>query len=242
MPSRSRTSAAASATIAAPSAKQPSRGRRAMRELLGVLAPLTPSFWVGGGVPWLLCPLVPAGARARGLPADSAPVRVAHTTAALRLDGVPDEPAWFTTDSITDFRQTDPHPGDAATERTVVRLLAAPVGLWVGVWAYDAEPAAIRHAQLRRDGDLESDDAFTLLLDPLRDNRSGVVLAVNPNGAMVDAEVVNFETVNINWNAVWDARARVTAFGWTAELLIPWQALRYRRGTDVWGLNRGRLI
>ena len=167
---------------------------------------------------------------------------MAHTTAALRLDGVPDEPAWFTTDSITDFRQTDPHEGDPATERTVVRLLAAPVGLWVGVWAYDAEPAAIRHAQLRRDGDLESDDAFTLLLDPLRDNRSGVVLAVNPNGAMVDAEVVNFETVNINWNAVWDARARVTAFGWTAELLIPWQALRYRRGTDVWGLNCQRLI
>src|SRR2546428_2076756 len=59
---------------------------------------------------------------------------------------------------------------------------------------------------------------------------------------MVGAEVVNFETVSINWNAVWGARARVTAFGWTAELLIPWQALRYRRGTDVWGLNCERLI
>jgi len=84
---------------------------------------------------------------------------VIHAMAPLRLDGVPDEPSWLTADSITDFTQREPAEGRPATERTVVRLLATPEGLWVGVWAYDALPAAIRHAALRRDSDFESDDA-----------------------------------------------------------------------------------
>jgi hypothetical protein len=41
---------------------------------------------------------------------------------------------------------------------------------------------------------------------------------------------------------VWDARARVGASGWTAEILIPWQTLRYRPDAEVWGANFRRVI
>ena len=186
------------------------------------------------------CALGPGVLRARAQQAPDA--RVIQATTTLRLDGVPDEPAWLTADSITDFTQKEPAEGRPATERTVVRLLATPGGLWVGVWAYDAVPAAIRHTALRRDSDFESDDAFTLLLDPLRDRRTGFLFAVNPNGAMTDAQLIDFETTNTDWNGVWDARARITPLGWTAELFIPWQTLRYHPNTDVWGVNFRRLI
>ena len=186
------------------------------------------------------CALGPGVLRARAQQAPDA--RVIQATTTLRLDGVPDEPAWLTADSITDFTQKEPAEGRPATERTVVRLLATPGGLWVGVWAYDAVPAAIRHTALRRDSDFESDDAFTLLLDPLRDRRTGFLFAVNPNGAMRDAQLIDFETTNTDWNGVWDARARITPLGWTAELFIPWQTLRYHPNTDVWGVNFRRLI
>jgi len=182
------------------------------------------------------CALGPGVLRARAQQAPDA--RVIQATTTLRLDGVPDEPAWLTADSITDFTQKEPAEGRPATERTVVRLLATPGGLWVGVWAYDAVPAAIRHTALRRDSDFESDDAFTLLLDPLRDRRTGFLFAVNPN----DAQLIDFETTNTDWNGVWDARARITPLGWTAELFIPWQTLRYHPNTDVWGVNFRRLI
>ncbi len=190
----------------------------------------------------VLCGVIATAGRAQWGPPDPSPARVARTAAPISLDGVFDEPAWFTTDSIADFTQTEPDEGQPATERTVVRFLARADGLYVGVWASDSIPGAIRHAQLRRDSDFGSDDSFTLMLDPQRDHRTGYLFAVNPNGAMADAEVINFETTNADWNGVWDARARVTAFGWTAEIFIPWQTLRSRPDGDVWGVNCQRLI
>ena len=175
-------------------------------------------------------------------PAPTSGVRALRTTAAIRLDGVPDEPVWLEADSITEFTQRDPAEGAPATERTVVRFLARPGGLYVGVWAMARAPDRIRRAQLRRDADLESDDVFGLVLDPQRDRRTGYAFSINPNGAMWDAEVLNPENTNDDWNGVWDARARVGPTGWTAELLVPWQTLRYPAAGEAWGLNVGRVI
>ncbi len=169
-------------------------------------------------------------------------VRAGRATAPLRLDGVPDEAVWLTADSITDFRQREPAEGAPATERTVVRLVAAPDGLWVAFWAYDRTPARIVHAQLRRDAEFEGDDWVGIVLDPQRDRRTGFAFQVNANGAMTDGEVSGFEEVNGDWDGVWDARARIGREGWTAELFIPWQTLRYRRDGQGWGLNVARYI
>jgi len=171
-----------------------------------------------------------------------APLRVVQTPVPPRLDGIPNEPVWLTADSISAFTQQDPAEGRPASERTVVRILATPRGLYVGLWSYDSRPGVIRHAQLRRDADFDSDDSFSILLDPLFDHRSGLVFTVNPNGALKDAEVAGFEGDNEEWDGVWDARARITTDGWTAEVLIPWQTLRYRLGEARWGANFRRVI
>src|SRR5260370_16562993 len=73
--------------------------------------------------------------------------RVTHTSAAIRLDGTLAEAVWLGADSITTLTQSDPVEGRAGTERTVVRLLASPEGLYVGGWASDSEPPPSPHAQ-----------------------------------------------------------------------------------------------
>lgn len=171
-----------------------------------------------------------------------APIPVREVPGTIRIDGVPDEPAWQQADSISDFIQREPFEGRPATQRTVVRLLRGPAGLYVGLWAYDDHPDAIRHAQLRRDAEFDSDDSFAMLLSPLRDGRSGYLFEVNPNGAVADAEVRSFEETNPEWDGVWEARARRTERGWTAEILVPWGTLRYRRDRDVWSANFRRRI
>jgi hypothetical protein len=194
----------------------------------------------------LLLALAPAG-RAQGpvlvrVP-DSAPtVRALRTGAALRLDGVPDEPVWLEADSITAFTQREPREGEPATEHTVARFLAAPDGLYVAFWCAETHPGRIVHAQLRRDADMDGDDWVGVVLDPQRDRRTGFAFQVNANGAMGDAEVLNFENANGDWDGVWDARARIGPAGWTAEMFIPWQTLRYRRDGGDWGLNVGRFV
>lgn len=184
-----------------------------------------------------------AAARAQGPAAPpAAPPAVAFTRAPLRLDGVLDEPAWAAADSVVDFTQRDPVEGAPASERTVVRFVGTAEGLWVGVRAYDRDPAGIRHAQLRRDARLGTDDSFTLMLSPTGDKRTGFLFSVNPNGARYDAEIVSFEGENDEWDGIWDARARITADGWQAELLVPWQTLRYEPGADAWDVNLQRFI
>jgi hypothetical protein len=110
-------------------------------------------------------------------------VRVIHTTPAIRLAGTLAEAVWLTANSITAFTPTDPVAGRAGTERTVVRLVATSGGLYVGLWAQDSQPRAIRHAQSRRDSDFGADDSFTLLLGPSRDRRTGFRFDVNPGTA-----------------------------------------------------------
>lgn len=168
--------------------------------------------------------------------------RVHTTRDHLQLDGRLSERAWQRADSIDDFRQRDPAEGDAATERTVLRFVSAREGLWIGIHAYDREPGRVLHAQLRRDTDFDTDDAVQLMLSPLQDKRTGFLFAVNPNGAMADAEVVSFESENSDWDAVWDARAHLTSDGWVAEVFIPWQTLRYRAGSAAWDVNVRRVI
>ncbi len=171
---------------------------------------------------------------------------VRFTPAALRLDGALDEAAWADADSVAAFVQRDPAEGAAMSERTVVRFVGTPDGLWVGLWAYDRDPGGVRRAQLRRDADFGTDDSFTLMLSPTADKRTGFLFSVNPNGALSDAEILNFEQESREWDGIWDARARVTAEGWQAELVIPWQTLRYRTagepGADAWDVNVRRYI
>ena len=169
-------------------------------------------------------------------------VRAAPLAGAIRLDGVPDEPVWLTADSITAFRQQDPAEGEPGTKRTVVRVLADGVGLYVGVWMDDDHPDRLVRAHVRRDDDLESDDSFALLIDSQRDRRSGYVFGTNPNGMLFDGEVENAENLNTDWNGVWDVRTNVGATGWTAEFFIPWQNLRYPAGATALGFNVERLM
>lgn len=185
--------------------------------------------------------LAPASARAQGALTPARPiVRVAP--APLRLDGRVDEAAWAAADSIADFTQSDPDEGAPGSERTVVRFLRTPEGLWIGIVAHDADPGAIRRAQLRRDAEYDTDDHVRVILSPLRDRRTGVLFTVNANGFQHDADLVTFESENADWDGVWDARAQVTARGWEAELFIPWATLRYPTDGEAWDVNVERFI
>lgn len=190
-------------------------------------------------------PAVPA-VRAAGDTARPAAARMTFAKS-VRLDGSLADSAWDRADSITVFTQRDPQQGAPASERTVVRFLGSPEGLWVGVWAYDRDPAGIRRTQLRRDADFGADDHVTVMLSPTADRRTGFLFSINPNGALNDAEILSFESESREWDGVWDGRARVTAEGWQAEMLIPWQTLRYRpvgsdAAADAWDMNVRRFI
>jgi hypothetical protein len=176
--------------------------------------------------------------------ASAAAIRATAITTPVRLDGRLDEPFWASADSITDLRQREPLEGTPASERTVVRVARDADALYVGVRLYDADPSQLRATQLRRDADLsDNDDVVTLLIDGLRDRRSGFLFGTNPNGAMWDAEITLQDDADENWNGVWQVAASRDSAGWTAEFRIPFRTLRFHaESAATFGFNVRRSI
>ena len=197
---------------------------------------------VGCGVVTVLCSVL-GRAEGQSAPPAAPRLRTVQPTAAVRLDGLLDEPVWRTADSITDLTQVEPVEGARTTGRTVVRVLASADAIVVGIMAYDPDPAAIVGYAKARDADLEDEDHIRLLFDTFLDQRSGYVFAVNPNGARYDALVSSRgEEENESWDTIWEAAATRTTNGWSAEIRIPIRSLAFAKGLDRWGFNVERRI
>jgi len=171
-------------------------------------------------------------------------VRAVTTEAAIRVDGVLDEPAWMMAAPITKFLQKDPREGEPATENTEVRILYTKRSLFFAIRCDDSEPARILATELRRDNEFGNDDTISIVMDTLHDNRNGYLFRINPRGTQYDALLTDEGRVtDVNWNEKWNAAARMTDSGWTAEMEIPFKALRLTGEKEQsWGIDFERVI
>jgi len=174
-----------------------------------------------------------------GLPTAAA----TRTSTSIRVDGTLSEAAWKAARPIGPLVQAEPREGNAASEETEVRVLFDLDTLYFGIVCRDRNPSAIVSTQLTRDAELEVDDHVVVVVDPFLDRRNGFFFAVNPSGARSDGQISNnAEHIGLDWDGIWDAAARVTGEGWTAEIAIPFKTLRFRPAQSTWGLNVQRQI
>ncbi len=167
-----------------------------------------------------------------------------RATSPIHLDGVLDEPAWAGAESASGFVQAEPHEGDPASERTRVRIVYDDDYLYVGAEMDDRDPQGIIVHDIRKDFQQDDQDTFELILDTFADRRNGYVFITNPAGGRADEQIANEgKEINTSWDAPWQVRTRRTAAGWTAEMAIPFRALRAAEGAGhVWGVNFSRRI
>jgi hypothetical protein len=160
----------------------------------------------------------------------------------IRVDGGLDEADWARAPLADGFVQAEPRQGEPATEPTEVRVLFDDRYLYFGVVCIDSRgDGDLRVRDLRRDFDDTTDDFFGVAIDGVRDGRSAVVFRVNPRGALRDQQTVDGGLADVEFDAVWFARTARTDRGWTAEMAIPWETLRYRAGADRWNINFQRM-
>ena len=191
---------------------------------------------------WLACCLAIAGGAAAQDGA-SPRLRAGALTAGILVDGALDEASWAGADAVDRFTQTEPKEGAPATARTVVRVLADAKALVVGIVCEDPDPSRIVSFSVRRDASLSSEDHLKVVLGPFLDGRSGYVFAVNPSGARYDALInPGGESENADWDGIWEAAARRTATGWSAELRIPVQTLSFNPSLREWHFNVQRRV
>jgi hypothetical protein len=167
-----------------------------------------------------------------------------------RIDGALEEESWQRASPVDTFTQQEPNEGRPATDRTEVRVLYDSRTIYIGVHAYSTEPVVA--TEMRRDADrLFDEDNFQVIVDTFHDSRNGYMFLTTPLGAKLEQQIFDegegggrgtTANVNRNWDGVWDAAARVTEDGWTAEIAIPVNTVRFVPGNDIWGVNFMRHI
>ena len=91
------------------------------------------------------------------------------------------------------------------------------------------------------------EDNFQVILDTFHDSRNGYMFVTTPLGAKLEQQIFDegegggrggTANINRNWDGVWDAAARSSSDGWTAEIEIPFSTVRFvPSDAQVWGVN-----
>lgn len=160
----------------------------------------------------------------------------------IKLDGLLEEPVWKSSDPACDFLQRDPVDGAPATEKTEVWVAYDEANLYVAAYCHDSEPKGIVGLLGRRDSFVDS-DWFFFAVDPYFDRRSGFMFGVNPSGSIVDEVLYNDVSEDETWDGIWEAKSALTASGWSVEMKIPFNQLRFpKKDKYTWGVNFQRTI
>ena len=159
----------------------------------------------------------------------------------IHLDGKLDEAIWHTAPVATGFRQNQPNEGQPATQRTEVRFAFDNEAIYVGARMYDDSGAAgVRTRLVRRDADIAS-DYFQVIFDTYHDHIGRLFFLVNPSGVRQDANGLGGGS-DPSWDPIWEVKTSIDSLGWTAEMRIPFDQLRYPNTSEeqTWGLQMWR--
>ncbi len=158
------------------------------------------------------------------------------------IDGDLSDPIWANAAIIDDFAQTDPVPGAAPSERTVVRIMYDENNFYLNVYAYDSEPELIVVRSMARDGEIFTGDNISFFLDPGPTRRNAYSFQFSPSGGRNDSLILNNSTELDEWDPIWTLRTMRVTDGWVAEIAVPFRSLSYAEGESDWGFDIARDI
>ncbi len=168
-------------------------------------------------------------------------VQAARADVPVRIDGRLDDDVWQC-EACNGFIQNDPDDGEPSTEKTDVWVAFDDKALYVAAFCYDSDPSKIKKRLGRRDSQIDS-DWFLFAVDPYYDKRTGYLFGVNPSGSILDMTLANDIGEDSSWDGVWDWKTEVNDEGWTVEMKIPFNQIRFPKKDEyVWGVNFRRVI
>lgn len=165
----------------------------------------------------------------------------AYRSGDIRIDGLVEEEAWQDASPVTEFVQGEPVENAPAEQPTEVRVLYDEGALYVSARMYDWQPDRIGTQLVRRDENGQY-DYFELSLDPNSDRRTGYRFRVSAAGVQRDVYLYNDVREDEAWDAVWQSAVHHDSAGWSAELRIPLNQVKYNSADSVqsWGVNFSR--
>ena len=146
----------------------------------------------------------------------------------VAIDGRLDEPAWSRAPLYDRFWEVYPQAESPAQVRTEMRVLYDGQALYVGLRAFDPDPAQLRGPFARRDNVLPDQDMLTIYVDPVGKRKFAQYFRVNPRGSVADG-LYNEDSAKEDPSPDFEFEVATGRFegGWSAEFRIPFSSLRY---------------
>lgn len=161
-----------------------------------------------------------------------------RTDVSPKIDGNLDDAVWANAAIASDFIELRPLPGriESKDGRTEIKILYDDYAIYVSARMYD-KPDSVVHELVPRD-QIGNADFIGIVFDTFLDGVNGNGFFVTAAGVQFDAKYSLIGGEDPNWNAVWESSVKLDDKGWTAEIKIPYSALRFSsKEIQNWGMN-----
>lgn len=162
-----------------------------------------------------------------------------HSNEKITIDGVFNEVIWAKAIPAKDFVMWMPGNGTAEPneKRTEVKVVYDNEAIYFGATMYDDEPAKILKELSQRDNSGIA-DRIGIFLNGYNDGQQEFSFLVSAAGVQEDFLFTESNGEDSSWDAIWESKTQITDFGWTAEIRIPYAALRFSsEKKQTWGVN-----
>ena len=159
----------------------------------------------------------------------------------IKIDGLISEPDWEVAEKAKDFRLVLPVDSGFAKSPSEVVMTYDDKAFYLGITFFDTIPGKRITESFRRDFVFGNNDNVLVFFDTFLDQTNGFSFGASVSGAKWDGTQSNGGTVNLNWDCKWDSKTKQYPDRWVTEMRIPFRSVRFRSGTDKWGVNFSRL-
>ena len=139
------------------------------------------------------------------------------------------------------FIQLEPLNGDTSISNTRIIVMQDEKAIYFGIACYQNVPVTGK-IQVR-DRFAQSDDGIFIILGTFNDNRNAYCFALNPLGTQTDSRIMDDgRTIDYNWDTEWNSSAQIYDWGWFAEMVIPFNSIKFNKNQTDWQINFRRMV
>jgi len=165
-------------------------------------------------------------------------VTIKFITDHIKIDGVLDDAAWESAESIENFWQFFPSDSVRAKYPTKIQLLYNENTLYAGIRA-EVPDNKYTVTSLRRDFSGRGNDNVTLMFDTFKDGTNAFLFGITPYGVQRDALLSGGGVTGFNttWDTRWQVQSKMFDDHYILEVAIPFSSIKFREGETSWRLQ-----
>lgn len=159
----------------------------------------------------------------------------------IQVDGELSEDAWKNAEVARNFHRVLPTDEGYAHSQSEVMMCYDKNNCYIAIICHDTVAGKRPVESLRRDFSFGKNDNFIVFIDTYNDQTNGFAFGISAAGAQWEGIQADGGFVSLNWDTKWSSAVVNHPDKWVVEFAIPFRSIRYKAGTQEWGINFSRL-